>query len=193
MKSLQGTKTEQNILKTFAGESQARNRYDYFAKQAEKEGLIQISHIFAETALQEKEHAKRMFKLLQSGAGLEITAMYPAGKIGNTMENLEEAAGGEHEEWSDLYPSFAMTARSEGFEEIAKIWDHIALAEKHHQERYLALLNILKSGGAFKRNGKVTWVCLNCGYLEEASEEAPKSCPACAHPQAYFAVFNEKF
>ena len=192
MKSLKGTKTEQNILKTFAGESQARNRYDYFASVAQKEGLVQVAHIFTETALQEKEHAKRMFKLLSSGEAVEITASFPAGKIGTTIENLTEAAGGEYEEWSDLYPSFAKTAREEGFEEIAVIWDNISIAEKHHEERFKLLLKNIKDGVVFKKAGEVVWACLNCGYTETATE-APKACPACAHPQAYFALKYESF
>jgi rubrerythrin len=192
MKEIKGTETEKNILKTFAGESQARNRYDYFSKIAKKEGLVQMSQIFAETALQEKEHAERMFKLLDRGMDLEIQAAYPAGRMGTTMENLEEAANGEHEEAFELYPHFAEVARKEGFEEIAAIWDNICVAEKQHERRYRALLDNLKAGKVFKKDGVVVWRCLNCGWLHEAAE-APKFCPACAHPQAYFEVLAENW
>ena len=186
MKSLKGTKTEQNLLKSFAGESQARMRYDYFAKQAKKEGLEQISAIFAETALNEKEHAKRFFKFLEGG-DVEITATYPAGVIGTTLENLKAAADGENEEWTELYPEFARIAEEEGFKEIAVAYKMIATVEKAHEERYRTLYNNLEEGKVFKRNGKVIWKCRNCGYIHEG-ESAPKTCPACLHPQAYFEI-----
>ncbi len=186
MKSLKGTKTEQNLLKSFAGESQARMRYDYFSKQAKKEGLEQISAIFAETALNEKEHAKRFFKFLEGGA-VEITATYPAGVIGTTLENLKAAADGENEEWTELYPEFARIAEEEGFKEIAVAYKMIATVEKAHEERYRTLYNNLEEGKVFKRNGKVIWKCRNCGYIHEG-ESAPKTCPACLHPQAYFEI-----
>jgi rubrerythrin len=186
MNSLKGTKTEQNLLKAFAGESQARMRYDYFSKQAKKEGLEQISAIFAETALNEKEHAKRFFKFLEGG-GVEITAMYPAGKIGTTLENLKASADGENEEWTELYPEFARVAEEEGFKEVAVAFKMIAKVEKAHEDRYRTLYNNLEEGKVFRRNGKVIWKCRNCGYIHEG-EAAPKTCPACLHPQAYFEI-----
>ncbi|MCM2324440.1 MAG: rubrerythrin family protein [Oligoflexia bacterium] len=184
MSTLQGTQTEKNLLKAFAGESQARMRYDYFAKQAKKEGLEQIAAIFEETSLNEKEHAKRFFKFL-SGGPVEITATFPAGTIGNTMENLKASASGENEEWTELYPEFARIAEEEGFKEIATAFRLIAKAEKAHEERYKALYELLESGKFFEREGKVTWKCRNCGYLHEGPK-APQTCPACLHPQAYF-------
>jgi rubrerythrin len=186
MKSLKGTKTEQNLLKSFAGESQARMRYDYFAKQAKKEGLEQISAIFMETALNEKEHAKRFFKFLEGGV-VEITAAYPAGKIGTTLENLKASADGENEEWTDLYPAFAEVAEQEGFKEIAVAWKMIAKVEKTHEERYRKLYDNIEAGKVFERNGKIVWKCRNCGYIHEG-EKAPKMCPACLHPQSYFEI-----
>ncbi len=186
MKSLKGTKTEQNLLKSFAGESQARMRYDYFAKQAKKEGLEQISAIFMETALNEKEHAKRFFKFLEGGV-VEITAAYPAGKIGTTLENLKASADGENEEWTDLYPAFAEVAEQEGFKEIAVAWKMIAKVEKAHEERYRKLYDNIEAGKVFERNGKIVWKCRNCGYIHEG-EKAPKVCPACLHPQSYFEI-----
>ncbi len=186
MKSLKGTKTEQNLLKSFAGESQARMRYDYFAKQAKKEGLEQISAIFMETALNEKEHAKRFFKFLEGGV-VEITAAYPAGKIGTTLENLKASADGENEEWTDLYPAFAEIAEQEGFKEIAVAWKMIAKVEKAHEERYRKLYDNIEAGKVFERNGKIVWKCRNCGYIHEG-EKAPKVCPACLHPQSYFEI-----
>lgn len=191
MPDIQGTQTEKNLLKAFAGESQARMRYDYFAKQAKKDGLEQISGIFAETALNEKEHAKRFFKFL-AGTKVEITAVYPAGKIGTTLENLKAAAEGEHEEWSELYPHFAEVAEQEGFAEIAEVFRNVSVAEKAHETRYRKLYDNLESGRVFKRNGKVIWKCRNCGYLHE-SEEAPEVCPACAHPRAYFQIKEENY
>ncbi|MDA3799431.1 MAG: rubrerythrin family protein [Kiritimatiellae bacterium] len=188
---LKGSQTEKNILTAFAGESQARNRYTYFASQAKKEGLEQISNIFTETANQEKEHAKRLFKLLEGGE-VEISASFPAGVIGTTSENLEAAAGGEYYEWTEMYPEFANTAEAEGFNAIAVIFRSITVAEKQHEKRYNELKANVDSGKVFKRNGKVIWRCLNCGYLHEA-EEAPKMCPACAHPQAHFEILGENW
>lgn len=191
MASLQGTKTEQNLLKAFAGESQARMRYDYFAKQAKKEGLEQISAIFAETALNEKEHAKRFFKYLE-GRMVEITAIYPAGKIGTTLENLKAAADGENEEWTELYSAFADIAEGEGFKDVANTFRQIAKVEKSHEERYRTLYNNLEDGRVFKRDEKLTWKCRNCGYLHEG-KGAPKMCPACDHPQSYFEIMEKNY
>ena len=191
MATLKGSKTEQNLLKAFAGESQARMRYDYFSRQAQKEGLEQIGAIFAETALNEKEHAKRFFKFLEGGP-VEITAAYPAGKIGTTLENLQAAADGEHEEWTAIYQEFEKTAAEEGFSEIADAFNKIASVEKAHEARYRKLYDNLESGKVFKKNGKVTWKCRNCGYLEEAAE-APKICPACQHPQAFYEIKEENY
>ena len=191
MKNLQDTKTEKNLLKSFAGESQARMRYDYFSKQAKKEGLEQISAIFAETALNEKEHAKRFFKFL-GGRPVEITATYPAGKIGTTLENLKASAEGENEEWTKLYPKFAKVAEEEGFNEIATTFRMIAIVEKAHEERYKKLYNNLESGNVFKHTGKIIWKCLNCGYLHEG-DSAPEKCPACLHPQSYFQIKENNY
>ncbi|MBW2644747.1 MAG: rubrerythrin family protein [Deltaproteobacteria bacterium] len=189
--TLKGTKTEKNLLTAFAGESQARNRYTYFASKEKKEGFVQISAIFEETANQEKEHAKRLFKLLEGGE-VEIQASFPAGVIGTTAENLTAAAGGEHYEWEDMYPSFAKVAREEGFDDIAKIFESIAVAEKQHEKRYLTLLANIKAGTVFKKDKPVVWRCRNCGYLHEGTE-APEECPACAHPQAYFELLGENY
>jgi rubrerythrin len=186
MSSIKGSKTEQNLLKAFAGESQARMRYDYFAKAAKKEGLEQISAIFEETSLNEKEHAKRFFKFLEGGM-VEITASYPAGIIGTTLENLKAAADGENEEWTELYPEFAKIAEEEGFKDVAVAFKMIAKVEKAHEERYLKLYNNLDNGKVFERDGKVIWKCRNCGFLHE-SAKAPKICPACLHPQSYFEI-----
>jgi rubrerythrin len=186
MSSIKGTKTEQNLLKAFAGESQARMRYDYFARQAKKEGLEQIAAIFDETALNEREHAKIFFKFLEGGP-VEITATYPAGKIGTTLENLKAAAEGENEEWTLLYPQFAEIAEKEGFKAIANAFRLIAKVEKEHEERYKTLYGNLESGKVFERNGKVYWKCRNCGYIHEGTK-APKNCPACDHPQSYFEI-----
>ncbi len=186
MKSLKGTKTEQNLLKAFAGESQARMRYDYFAKQAKKEGLEQISGIFAETAANEKEHAKRFFKFLEGGM-VEITAAYPAGIIGTTLENLKASADGENEEWTELYPEFANIAEEEGFKEIAVAFRMIARVEKAHEERYRKLYQNLEEGKVFQKDDKIVWKCRNCGYLHEGIK-APEKCPACLHPQSYFEI-----
>ncbi len=191
MSTLKGTKTEQNLLKAFAGESQARMRYDYFAKQAKKEGLEQISGIFAETALNEKEHAKRFFKFLEGGM-VEITAMYPAGKIGSTFENLKAAAEGENEEWTELYPEFAKIAEEEGFEEVAVTFKMIAKVEKAHEDRYVKLYNNLEEGKIFEKDNRIIWKCRNCGYLHEENK-APETCPACLHPQAYFEIKEDNY
>ncbi len=190
-KSIRGTETEKNLLKAFAGESQARNRYTYYAGVAKKEGLVQISHIFEETANQEKEHAKRFFKFLEGGE-VEITDTFPAGTIRTTLENLRAAAAGEEHEWTELYPAFAETAREEGFNEVAAVFDAISIAEKQHGKRYKALADNLEAGRVFKRNGTVTWRCRNCGYLHEGPE-APKVCPACVHPQAHFELLGENW
>jgi rubrerythrin len=191
MASLKGTKTEKNLLTAFAGESQARNRYTYFSKQAKKEGYVQIADIFEETANQEKEHAKRLFKLLEGGE-VEIAGAFPAGVIGTTLENLKEAAGGENHEWTSMYPDFAKVARQEGFEDIAKILDAIAVAEKQHEKRYLDLAANIEAGRVFKRDQSTTWRCRNCGYLHEGTE-APEECPACAHPTAHFELLGENW
>ncbi len=191
MKSVKGSQTEKNLLKTFAGESQARMRYTYYASQAKKDGFVQISQVFEETANQEKEHAKRMFKFLEGGM-LEITASYPAGKIGTTEENLTEAAAGENEEWTMLYPEFARIARSEGYEPVAKMYEAIVVAERQHEKRYLDLLKNLRDGLVFKKPKTVVWRCMNCGYLHEGAE-APAVCSACLHPQAYFEVLGENW
>jgi rubrerythrin len=191
MASIKGTETEKNLLKAFAGESQARMRYDYFASAAKKEGLEQISGIFAETALNEKEHAKRFFKFLE-GEMVEITATYPAGKIGTTLENLEAAADGENEEWTELYPEFARIAREEGFEDVAITFEKIAEVEKAHENRYRKLYENLEAGKVFKVNDTIVWKCRNCGYLHEGLE-APEKCPACLHPQAYFEILAENY
>ena len=191
MKELAGSQTEKNLLKSFAGESQARMRYDYFSKQAKKEGLVQISNLFAETARNEKEHAKRFFKFLE-GRPVEITATYPAGKIGTTLENLKASAEGEHEEWTELYPEFAKIAEEEGFHEIAGAYKSIAMVEEAHEKRYRKLYDNLEQGKVFKKDGKFTWKCDNCGYLHEG-DEAPEICPACQHPQAHFEMFVENY
>ncbi|ADK79747.1 rubrerythrin [Sediminispirochaeta smaragdinae] len=191
MKSLKGTETEKNLLKGFSGESQARNRYTYFAGKAKKEGYVQIADVFEETANQEKEHAKRLFKFLEGGE-LEITASFPAGVIGTTEENLAEAAGGENYEWTDMYPSFAAKAKEEGFNEIAAVFTAIAVAEKQHEKRYKELRENILKGRVFKRDKPVVWRCRNCGYIIEAVE-APKNCPACAHPQAHFELLGENW
>jgi len=189
--NLKETKTEVNLLTAFAGESQARNRYTYFASQAKKDGFIQISHIFEETANQEKEHAKRLFKFLEGGE-VEIQAAFPAGVIGSTAENLKASAGGEHYEWETMYPEFAKIAREEGFDAIAKVFEAIAIAEKQHEKRYLDLLKNVEAGSVFKKEKKVVWRCRNCGYLHEG-DEALGICPACAHPQAHFELLSENW
>ena len=190
-KELKGTRTEQNLLKAFAGESQARNRYEFFAGAARKEGYEQIAALFLETAGQEKEHAKRFFKFLEGGA-VEITAAYPAGKIGTTAENLKAAAAGESEEWTQLYPQFSEIAREEGFAEIAGAFKLIARVEAEHEKRYLKLLKNLEEKSVFAKPAKTRWVCRNCGYVHEG-EKAPDKCPACQHPQAYFEEKAENY
>lgn len=189
--SIKGTKTEQNLLKSFAGESQARNRYDMFAKAARKEGFEQIANIFEETALQEKEHAKRFFKFLEGGM-VEITASYPAGKIGTTMENLKASAEGEHEERADLYPQFAKVAEEEGFTEIATAYKMISKVEAEHERRYLKLLQNVSEDKVFIKDGKVWWKCLKCGYVYE-SAKAFETCPVCLHPKAFMQVREENY
>ena len=191
MGNLRGTQTEKNILTAFAGESQARNRYTYFASQAKKDGYVQISEIFTETANQEKEHAKRLFKLLEGGE-VEVAAAFPAGVIGTTLDNLIEAAGGENYEYTEMYPGFAKIAVEEGFEEIAEIFKAIAVAEKQHEKRYLALAANIENGTVFKREQTVVWRCRNCGYLHEGNE-APDECPACVHPRAHFELLGENY
>lgn len=184
MNSLKGTQTEQNLLKSFAGESQARNRYTYFASAAKKEGFEQIAAIFLETAEQEKEHAKKFFKYLEGGM-VEITASFPAGTISSTLENLAAAANGEREEWTELYPHFAEVAEKEGFKEIAATFKAISKAEAGHEERYLQLFERVKSNTVFEREEDILWQCRNCGYIHKG-KKAPEKCPACQHPQAYF-------
>jgi len=188
---IKGTQTEKNLLVAFAGESQARNRYTYFAGQARKDGFVQIADIFAETADQEKEHAKRFFSFLEGGE-VKVEWPFPAGVIGSTAENLRAAAGGEHEEWSVLYPGFAKTARREGFETIAKLFEAVSVAEQQHEKRYLGLLANVEAGTVFKKPMRVVWRCRNCGYLHEGPE-APECCPACAHPQAHFELLAENW
>jgi rubrerythrin len=191
MASLKGTQTEKNLLTAFSGESQARNRYTYFASKAKKEGYVQISEIFTETANQEKEHAKRLFKFLEGGE-VEITGAFPAGVIGTTLENLKDSAAGEHYEQTVMYPEFAKTAREEGFDNLAEVFEAIAVAEKQHEKRYADLAANIEAGKVFKRDAKVTWRCRNCGYLHEGSE-APEVCPACDHPQAHFELLGENW
>jgi rubrerythrin len=197
MKSLKGTKTAENLLKSFAGESQARNRYTYYASVADKEGYKQIRNIFIETADNEKEHAKRFYKFLLAGLGddlpavIEIKAGYPVAQ-GNTLDNLKAAAAGENEEWADLYPAFADVADQEGFAEIAQVYRNIASAEKRHEIRYNKLAENIEKGFVFKKDKNVLWKCGNCGYVHEGVE-APVECPACAHPQAHFELFVETY
>lgn len=188
--SIKGTQTEKNLLKSFAGESQARNRYDYFAKEAKKEGYVLVSQVFAETALQEMQHAKRFFRFLEGGE-VEITACYPAGKIGTTLENLKASACGENEEWTKLYPEFARVAREEGFAAIAMVYEKIAVAEKNHEERYKTLIEHIEKGDMFKKDQPVKWRCLQCGYIHEGPTP-PEKCPACGHSASYFECMNEK-
>jgi len=191
MKSIKGTETEKNLLTAFAGESQARNRYSYFASQAKKEGYEQIAAIFLDTADNEKEHAKVLFKLLEGGEA-SVSASFPAGVIASTLANLVEAANGERHEYAQMYPSFAQVARKEGFPEIAETFLSIARAEMGHETRYLTLKKNIDDGAVFKRGSKVVWRCRNCGYMHEGSE-APKECPACKHETAYFEVFGEVY
>jgi rubrerythrin len=192
MAELSGSKTEKNLLTAFAGESQARNKYTYFASVAKKEGYVQIQSIFEETANHEKEHAKRLFKYLQSGAEVEITAAFPAGRIGTTVENLKEAAGGENHEHTVMYPEFAAIAREEGFDDIAAVFESIAVAELYHEQRYLALVENIEKERVFKREMNVKWRCRNCGYVHDG-EEAVDLCPACAHAQAHFELLGENW
>ncbi|GAA0181982.1 rubrerythrin family protein [Clostridium sediminicola] len=194
MKSLKGTKTAENLMKSFAGECQARTKYTYYASTAKKEGYVQISNIFMETAENEKEHAKRFLKFLNSdmgNEGVEINATYNAG-LSTTAENLKYAAGGEEEEWTELYPQFAATAEEEGYSEIAEVYRKIAEVEKKHEARYRKLLANIENGQVFKKDNEVLWKCNNCGYIHEGLE-APEVCPACAHPQGYFEVFTENY
>ncbi|MBR7118706.1 MAG: rubrerythrin family protein [Lentisphaeria bacterium] len=191
MSKLKGTQTEVNLLKSFAGESQARNRYTFFASQAKKENLMQISSIFAETADQEKEHAERFFKFLEGGE-LEITATFPAGLIRSTEKNLAHAADGEYDEWHNLYPAFADIARKEGLDKIADVWEHVIISEKQHEKRYRELLGNIEKDQVFRRDRIVVWKCRNCGYLHVAYD-APKTCPACAHDRGYFELNAENW
>jgi len=191
MASLKGTRTEKNLLTAFAGESQARNRYTYFASAAKKEGYVQISEIFTETASQEKEHAKRFFNFLEGGE-VEITAAFPAGVIGTTLENLKAAAAGEEYEWTQMYPSFAAIAKEEGLDAVAMIFEMISVAEKQHGKRYAELAANVEAGKVFKKDTSTKWRCRNCGYVHEG-EEAIEMCPACAHPQAHFEVLAENW
>ncbi len=190
-KSIKGSKTEKNLLAAFAGESQARNRYTYFASAARKEGLEQIANIFTETAENEKEHAKVFFKYLEGG-DVEITASYPAGAIRDTKTNLEEAAAGENMEWTAIYQDFSKTARDEGFAEVARSFEQIAKVERFHESRYRKLINNIANSEVFKKKTAVKWHCINCGYIIEGAE-APKECPACKHPQAFFEVLAENY
>ena len=191
MGRLKGTKTEKNVLAAFAGESQARNRYTYFSSQARKEGFIQIADIFDETANQEKEHAKRFFSLLEGG-DVEIQAAYPAGVIGTTADNLKAAAEGEKHEWTTLYPGFGDIAEAEGCKDVAAVFRAIKVAEKQHEKRYRGLLANVVNGTVFKKDRPVVWRCRNCGYIHEGTD-APRACPACAHPQAYFELLGENW
>ncbi len=191
MASIKGSKTEKNILTAFAGESQARNRYSYFSKAAKKEGYVQIAAIFEETAEQERAHAKRLFKFLEGGE-VEISAAYPAGVIGTTLENLKDSAAGEHFEQSSMYPDFAKVAEEEGFGAIAAAFKSIAVAERHHERRYLALAANIEAGRVFKRDEEASWVCKKCGYVHKG-KEAPGVCPACQHPQAYYELLVENW
>jgi rubrerythrin len=191
MANLKGSQTEKNLIASFGGESQARNRYTYFASQARNEGFVQIAMIFEETANQEKEHAKRFFQQLQGG-DVQIQAPFPAGVIGTTAENLKAAAAGENYEWTEMYPGFAKIAREEGHEAAAQTWEAITVAEKQHEKRYLDLLRNVAEGKVFKKDKPVIWRCINCGYLHEGVE-APESCPACVHPKAYYELLGENW
>lgn len=189
--NLKGTRTEKNLLTAFAGESQARNRYTYFASQARKDGYEQMAWIFQETAEQEKEHAKRFFEFLQGG-DVEVVAAFPAGKIGSTLENLLAAAAGENYEHTTMYPGFAQVAREEGFETVARVFEAVSVAEKQHEKRYRDLARNIEKGWVFRRNQPVVWRCRNCGYLHEGPE-APETCPACAHPRSYYELLGENY
>jgi len=190
-KTIKGTKTERNLLAAFAGESQARNRYTYFASAARKEGYEQIANIFSETAENEKEHAKVFFKYLEGG-DVEITASYPAGMIKDTKSNLEAAAAGENMEWTILYSDFGKVAKDEGFDEVARSFEQISKVERFHEARYRKLINNIANGEVFKKKNAVKWHCINCGYVFEGAE-APKECPACRHPQAFYEVLAENY
>jgi rubrerythrin len=191
MKGLKGSQTEKNLITAFAGESQARNRYTYFSSKAKKEGFVQMSLIFEETANQEKEHAKRLFKFLEGGS-VEVSAAFPAGVIGSTLENLKAGAAGENYEWTEMYPGFAKTAREEGLSEIADVFEAIAVAEKQHEKRYLDLAANIEADRVFKRDEEKAWRCINCGYLHKG-KAAPDLCPACAHPKAHFELLGENY
>ncbi len=191
MAELKGSRTETNLITSFAGESQARNRYTYFASRAREDGFVQIADIFEETADQEREHAKRFFKFLPGGSA-EVAASFPSGVTGTTAENLNAAAAGENYEWSEMYPGFARVAREEGFDEVAIVWERISVAEKQHEKRYLGLLANVEAGTVFKKGEPVVWRCRNCGYLHEGVE-APSSCPACAHARDYFELLAENW
>ncbi len=191
MSSIRGTQTEKNLLKAFAGESQARNRYTYAASIAKKEGYEQVAAVFQETADQEKQHAKRFFRFLEGGM-LEITAAYPAGVTGTTIENLKAAAAGEHEEYSVLYPEFARIAKEEGFPQVAAQFNSVCKAEQNHERRYKLLLENLEKSKAFKKDATIKWICRECGYIHEGTD-APKTCPCCEHPQAFFQALSEKY
>lgn len=188
---LKGTQTEKNLVTAFAGESQARNRYTYFASQARKEGFVQIADIFEETANQEREHAKRFYKFLEGGEA-QVHGMFPAGRIGQTVENLAAAAAGENYEWGTMYPGFAEVAEKEGFKDVAAAFRRIAVAEKQHEKRYNGLAANIRAGRVFRREQKMVWRCRNCGYLHEGTE-APDACPACLHPKAYFELLAENW
>ena len=191
MKSLKGTLTEKNIVTAFLGESQARNKYTFFAAQATEDGFLQIAAVFDETSNQEKEHAKRLFKLLEGGE-VTLTGQFHAGVVGTTAENLQAAADGEDYEWKEMYPGFAKVARDEGFTAIATIFESIAKAEKRHSQRYLTLKANVLASKVFHKDAPVLWVCSNCGYIYEGTD-APKVCPACAHPQSYFQLLADSF
>ncbi len=188
---MKGSQTEKNLLGAFAGESQARNRYTYFSSKARDEGFMQIAAIFEETANQEKEHAKRFFSMLKGG-DVEIMASFPAGVVGSTADNLKAAAAGENHEWTKLYKDFAEVARKEGFDSVARLFDAVSVAEKQHEKRYLGLLANVQNGKVFKKDKRVVWRCMNCGYLHEGPE-APAACPACAHPRSYYEVLGENW
>ena len=195
MKTLKGTKTAENLMKSFAGECQARTRYTYYASIAKKQGYVQISNIFMETAEQEKEHAKKFYKYLKEDfvdEMIEINAAYPVSFHEDTMKNLKAAAAGENEEWTELYPEFAKVAREEGFEAIATTFERVSEVEKRHEARYNKLAKNIEEGKVFKKDEKVLWKCLNCGHIHEG-EEAPEVCPTCVHPQGYFEVFVEAY
>jgi len=191
MKSVKGTRTERNLLTAFAGESQARNRYTYFAEKATEEGFMQIAKIFEETAGQEREHAERFFSFLEGG-DVEITAAYPAGEVKTTAENLKHAATGEHMEWTSIYKEFAEVAQSEGFPQVAAVFNSVSVAERQHEKRYNKLRENVLNDEVFKKKQKVLWACMNCGYIYEG-EEAPKKCPACGYPQAYYELVSENW